>query len=242
MLWDAGGSFQILQENQQVKYTYLLVDLCSIAVPFAFSFESKLQFYKKWKALFPAILVPAILFLIWDSIFTAQGVWGFNEQYITGIKIGNLPLEEILFFICIPYACVFSYEVLNYFVKQDVLGKYARYGATILAYVLVAVAFQYSNQAYTFWTAVLTFIFLIIHLVVLKKPYWSRLVFAYLVILVPFFITNGILTGTGLENPVVWYNDEENLGVRLLTIPVEDSIYGFLLIGLNITIYEQIKS
>ena len=224
-----------------MKFTYLLVNLCSIAIPFAFSFETKVAFFKKWKALFPAIAIPAIGFLVWDSIFTSQGVWGFNPQYLTGIQVYNLPLEEFLFFICIPYACVFSYEVLNYFVKQDVLGKYARYGATILLYMLVAVAFKYSDKAYTFWTSILTIIFLLYHLVFLKPDYWSRLVFAYLVILVPFFITNGILTGTGLENPVVWYNDEENLGIRLLTIPIEDSVYGFLLIGLNITIFEKLK-
>lgn len=224
-----------------MKYTYLLVNLCSIAIPLVFSFEKKVQFYKKWKALFPALLIPAILFLIWDSIFTNQGVWGFNEQYLTGIKLYNLPLEEVLFFFCIPYCCVFSYEVLNYFIKQDVLGKNARYGATILAYMLVAIAFQYNDLAYTFYTAVFTFAFLLLHLVHLKKDYWSRLVFAYLVILVPFFIVNGILTGTGLEEPVVWYNDAENLSIRLLTIPIEDTIYGFLLIGLNITLYEFFK-
>ena len=197
-----------------------------------------MQFYKKWKALFPALLIPAIFFLIWDSLFTTQGVWGFNPQYLTGIQIYNLPLEEVLFFFCIPYCCVFTYEVLNHFIKQDVLGKYARYGATILAYMLVAVAFQYSDLAYTFYTAVVTAVFLLLHLVWLKKPYWSRLVFAYLVILVPFLIVNGILTGTGLEEPVVWYNNEENLGIRLLTIPIEDSVYGFLLIASNITLYE----
>lgn len=224
-----------------MKFTYLLVNLCSIAVPFAFSFEKKVQFNKNWKALFPALFIVAVLFLIWDGIFTAQGIWGFNENYITGLKLFNLPLEEILFFICIPYACLFSYEVLNYFVKRDLLGKYARHGATILAYILVALAFKYSDRAYTFWTSLFTLLFLLVHLVLLKKKYWSRFVFAYLIILVPFFITNGILTGTGLEEPVVWYNDQENLGIRLLTIPVEDSIYGFLLIGLNITLYERLK-
>lgn len=225
-----------------MKYAYLLVNLGSIAIPFAFSFESRIAFYKKWKALFPALLIPAIPFLIWDSIFTAHGVWGFNERYLTGIHIGNLPLEEILFFICIPYACVFSYEVLNYFIKQDVLGKYARYGTTILTYMLVAVAFQTTNQLYTFTTSVFTFLFLILHLVILKSAYWSKLVFAYLLILIPFFFTNGTLTGTGLEEPIVWYNDAENLGIRLLTIPVEDLFYGFLLFGLNITIYERLKA
>jgi lycopene cyclase domain-containing protein len=224
-----------------VKYTYLLINLISVAVPFAFSFESKLQFYKKWKALFPALLISGVLFLIWDSYFTSIGVWGFNEKYLTGIQIYNLPIEEILFFICIPYCCVFTYQVLNHFIKQDILGKYARYGTTILAYMLVALAFKYSDKAYTLYTAVFTLLFLILHLVVLKKAYWSKLVFAYLVILVPFFIVNGILTGTGLEEPVVWYNDEENLGMRILTIPIEDSIYGFLLIASNITLFEYFK-
>jgi lycopene cyclase domain-containing protein len=226
----------------ELKFTYLLINLCSIAIPLAFSFESRLTFYKKWKALLPALVIPAIPFLIWDSIFTAQGVWGFNEDYLTGIRLGNLPLEEILFFFCIPYACVFTYEVLNYFSKQDVLGKYARYGTTILAYMLVAIAFQSLDKLYTFTTSVLTFAFLITHLVVLKKPYWSRLILTYLIILIPFFITNGILTGTGLESPVVWYNDDENLGIRMMTIPIEDMLYGFLLFGLNVTVYERLKA
>ena len=224
-----------------MKYTYLLVNLISVAIPFACSFENKLQFYKKWKALFPAILIPGTLFIIWDSYFTSIGIWGFNEKYLTGIQVVNLPLEEILFFICIPYCCVFTYEVLNHFIKQDLLGKYARYGTTILLYMLVAIAFKYSDRAYTFYTATLSIPFIGLHLVVLKKAYWSKLVFAYLVILIPFLIVNGILTGTGLEEPVVWYNNEENVGIRLLTIPIEDSIYGFLLIASNITFFEYFK-
>lgn len=224
-----------------MKYSYLLVNLLSVAVPFAFSFESRVGFYKNWKALSLALLIPAIPFLVWDSIFTANGFWGFNEAYLTGIKVFNLPLEEIMFFFFIPYCCVFSYEVLNYFIKKDILGKYARYVTTVLTYILIAIAFKFSEQAYTFWTALFTAVFLLIHLVFIKPFYWSRLVFAYLIILIPFFIVNGILTGTGLENPIVWYNDEENMGIRLLTIPIEDAFYGFLLIGSNISLYEYFK-
>ena len=63
----------------------------------------------------------------------------------------------------------------------------------------------------------------------------------YSVLLLPFFIVNGILTGTGLDSPVVWYNDNENLGLRVLTIPVEDIFYGMELIFLNLLIYQKLK-
>jgi len=60
-----------------------------------------------------------------------------------------------------------------------------------------------------------------------------------MVLLLPFFVCNGILTGTGLSAPVVWYNNAENLHWRVLTIPVEDFVYGFLLLLLNVFIYER---
>lgn len=200
-----------------------------------------MRFHRKWKALFPALFITAAFFMVWDSLFTAQGIWGFNQKYLMGIMLHNLPMEEVLFFICIPYCSVFTYEVLNYFIKKDHFEYLARHSATILVYVLVALAIRYHDRAYTFYTSIFTAAFLLLHLKVLQKPYWGRLVLAYTVILVPFFIVNGILTGTGLPEPVVWYNDAENMGIRLLTIPLEDTIYGFLLIGMNITLFEYFR-
>ena len=72
-------------------------------------------FSKQWKSVFTSIFLVAVLFVIWDVIFTSQGIWGFNSEYHLPYLIGDLPIEEILFFICIPYASIFIHYSLEYF-------------------------------------------------------------------------------------------------------------------------------
>ena len=43
--------------------------------------------------------------------------------------------------------------------------------------------------------------------------------------LIPFLIVNGLLTGSFLDNPIVWYSELEIVGYRIFTIPVEDAFY-----------------
>jgi len=48
----------------------------------------------------------------------------------------------------------------------------------------------------------------------------------WLIHLIPFFAVNGVLTAL----PIVWYNNSENLNVRLGSVPVEDAFYSLLLL------------
>ena len=217
---------------------YLIIDLLSLSVPFLFSFHPKIQFHKTWRSLFPAILITAIIFLIWDVYFTSSGVWGFNPEYITGITLGNLPIEEILFFICIPYACVFTYHCLNRFMKIQWSDKTGKIFCIALAVALLSTGLYFNNKLYTATTFISTGILLLVLKFVLRVNWLEKYFTIYLVLLIPFFIVNGVLTGTGLQEPVVWYNNSENMGIRLLTIPAEDIVYGFELILLNIFFYE----
>ena len=108
------------------KYLYLGVNLFAISYPLAQSFEHRIKFSSQWFALFPAILITGAFFLIWDYWFTQMGVWEFNPTYLLGIYFFDLPLEEWLFFITVPFACVFIYEVLNYFFPKDYFLPYAK--------------------------------------------------------------------------------------------------------------------
>ena len=94
------------------QYLYLFINVGCIIIPFIFSFLLKHKFYKQWRYFIPANIIIAILFIIWDHIFVEMGVWGFRSDYLTGLFITqNIPLEEGLFFICIPYACVLGYDI-----------------------------------------------------------------------------------------------------------------------------------
>lgn len=221
--------------------TYLLVNILAIAIPFIYSFNKRLNFYKTWYAFWPAVLVTGAVFIYWDVYFTRWGVWGFNPRRLLGIELINLPLEEWLFFICIPFACVFTYHCLNVLLEKDYLGPYARFITGILIVLLLLTAAFNLNRLYTGVTFISTGIFLLLHLFVFKSEYLGRFYLAYIIIfLLPFMVVNGILTGSFIMEEVVRYNNAENLGIRIFTIPIEDFIYGLLLFLMNVTIYEAI--
>lgn len=220
------------------RYLYLALDLGSILVPLLFSFYPKKHFASTWRAWLPAILLPALIFIIWDEWFTGMRVWGFNVTYLTGITLGHLPIEEILFFLCIPYACLFTYVAVNYFRTTEPIADQGRRVTWVLVVGLLAIGIKNFDRWYTAVTFIALAIFLLVLIFRVKPVYLGRFYFSYLFILIPFFLVNGILTGSWIENPVVWYNDEENLGIRMGTIPFEDTFYGMLLILMNVVIYE----
>lgn len=224
------------------KYLYLALDLGSVLVPGLFSFYPKKHFASTWRAWVPAILIPAAVFIIWDEWFTEMRVWGFNPTYLTGVTFGHLPLEEILFFLCIPYACLFTYVAVNYLKEEEPMPDQGLRVTWTLIVGLLAVGLKNFDRWYTAVTFLALAAFLLFLVLVLKPRFLGRFYFSYLFILIPFFLVNGVLTGSWIENPVVWYNDEENLGIRMGTIPFEDTFYGMLLILMSVSIYEWLMS
>jgi len=225
-----------------MSYLYLLLNLGSLSIPFIFSFHPKLKFYTYWKSLFISIIITMCVFIPWDVIFTNNGFWGFNETYFLGTKFLYLPIEEWLFFICIPYACVFThYALLHYFPNTTISKRSVNYLSYLLIIVLAITAALYYDK----WYTLVNFLYAIILIFVVLKTNIKLLqtyLLTFIVMLIPFFIVNGILTGSMIENEVVWYNNQENLGIRLFTIPIEDTIYAFTLILTNLALTEFFQS
>ncbi len=216
---------------------YFLILAFTLSYPLFKSFEDKIRFYKKWPALFPAILISAALFIAWDVWFTKAGVWSFNNEFVTGFYLLGLPIEEWLFFFITPFSCVFIHEVLLYFVKKDVLAGSVKYINSILGLGLLATAAFYHDRLYTVVDFSLLGGFLLIHQYVLKSAYLGRFYLTWSVCIIPFFLVNGFITGL----PIVIYDNLYNINIRIYTIPLEDLFYGMLNFLLVMTIYEYLK-
>lgn len=222
-------------------YTYLLINFFTILVPFIFSFHPKLKFHQTWFAFFPAVIITGLVFILWDCYFTSLGVWGFNPRYLIGLKIANLPLEEVLFFFCIPYACVFTFHCLDLFIKKALPVCVERWLTPVLIGVFALLAVIYMDKIYPAVTFAGLSMLLAISRYVLKVSWLAKFYIIYVILLIPFLIVNGLLTGTGLDEPVVWYNETEIIGFRIMTIPIEDVFYGMALILVNVLIYMRLK-
>ncbi|MDX1410084.1 MAG: lycopene cyclase domain-containing protein, partial [Saprospiraceae bacterium] len=221
--------------------TYLLINLGAVAIPLIFSFHPKLRFDRHFGAALAGIAGAGLLFIPWDVWFTHMGVWWFNDDYVLGVDVLGLPIEEWLFFVCIPFACMFTYHCFGVLLPTRLLARRSRPVSMILSVGCLVTGLLHTDQWYT--TVTFTALAAVIAWIEWKvRPRWlTQFYISYLVLIIPFFIVNGLLTGTGLREPVVLYNNAENLGFRLLTIPVEDIFYGMLLILLNVLILESLR-
>ena len=213
--------------------TYLVADIGSLLVPLLFSFGKRIRFYRQWPRLFAGMIVTAAVFIIWDSYFTKTGVWSFNARYTLPWRLAGLPVEEWIFFFCIPYSCAFIYASL---LSLSGIKKRPDNGWKLLAalgWIVLFTGLFFHAKAYT--CSALSGCgtgCLLVFLARKKCPYFRAdgFLIAYGICLIPFFIVNGILTAL----PVVMYNNAQNLGIRIFTIPVEDVFYGMLLVLGNV--------
>lgn len=220
-----------------MKNTYLLINFLTVLFPVILSFDKRVRFFQSWKYIFPGLFISGLLFLFWDYLFTIYGVWSFNPDYVKGIYFLNLPLEEILFFVTVPFACIFIYECLNYYIKRDLLESVSVYITYLLIVLCAVLLVLFYDRVYTLITYGLLLVILLIAQFVLRLKFLSRFYLAYLVSLIPFYIVNGLLTSI----PVVMYNNEENMAFRVGTIPFEDHFYSMAMLLLNIMFFEYFR-
>ena len=221
---------------------YFWIIFGCISGPFLLSFDRKVHFYRYWKALMPSLLIVGLCFLLWDEYFTQSGIWGFTPEHLSGMYIGHLPLEECLFFLVVPYACVFIYEVLKAYFPNRKTALTGRLFAFTMVFSGLLLGILHLDNWYTSSACIVSSMLIIGVYFVRRAVWFGDFALSFLVVLIPFLVVNGILTGSLTTNPVVWYNEEHITGVRIVTIPLEDLYYNTALLLPVTALYEGFKA
>jgi len=225
---------------------YVLVDLGIVALPLLLSFDARVAFYRRWPSVVPAILLVALPYLAWDAAATHLGHWAFNPAYAGSVRFLGLPPGEILFFIAIPYACLFTYEVLRAYGREREYPLRPRRIAIAAGAVLVlglgalvADAGQTGQvRAYTAAAVVSVAVFLLAAARFRPDLFASAYARRWmLLVYLAFIVSNSVLTGL----PIVTYDADAILGLRVFTIPIEDFVYNFAFLGFTLLAYRTLE-
>lgn len=225
-----------------MTYTYSLILFFAVIICFIASFDKRILFNLYFGAFIKAAIIVAIPFIAWDVWFTYKGVWWFNTAYTVGIVIAGLPIEEWSFFICIPFSCVFTYFCIDKFFKLDWLNGFNNVIVFISVIICSVVALLHYTKIYTLVTAIATLATLVFLHFIARVNWISKASLVFTILMLGFFPVNGLLTGSGLNAPIVNYNPNDFLGIRMLTIPIEDAVYGYTQFLLVLYFFKKFSS
>jgi lycopene cyclase domain-containing protein len=216
--------------------SYLFINISVVLLPLLFSFEKRIRFYRRSPSVAASVLIVGMVYIVWDSIATARGDWNFNSDHVMDFRLLGLPLEEILFFITVPYACIFIYEVLRSYFNDRIFRVPAWFRYSIpVPFIIIALGTP--NQPYTHTVSLFTAAFFILSSWLYPSLTQSKLFWVFIMIsFVPFFLVNYLLTSI----PIVTYGEDAFSGIRITTIPLEDFFYSFSMLAFYLLVYKLV--
>lgn len=238
--------------------TYWGVLALTFLGPFLLGFHKSISFNQRWRDILLAVLNILCVYVPWDLWFTSMGVWSFNPNYVSGVYFFNIPIEEVLFFIATPFSCLFVFECIRYYFPSlsYLNGRKGRHTISLITmflFVLIALMLIIRNPSgwYTL-SATITAGIGLVYLYIQRRDDFLQILTTWIVLLLPFYICNGILTGIhfweypfinqdkiAIENAVVLYNNMENSGLRIWSVPAEDFFYGFGFYSIGVSLYRR---
>lgn len=221
-----------------MKYEYLIFNIIVISGPLFFGSQKRFYFFNYLKEAFFAIVISSIPFIIWDISVTNRH-WFFADEFTIGLRIFQLPIEELMFFFTVPFACLFTWQMVKKHSSPIVIDNLFNnliFLSISIFFLFVSVLALLLGKEYT----ALAGMFFIVSILI--DRIWGASIlnhskFLFYFILVSFFtlIFNGYLTW----RPIVTYDAIYQLDFRIFTIPIEDFFFGYALLIITTTIFEK---
>ncbi len=223
-------------EFQQLTYLFISVILLAIIPVTGPNKKTRLGGVVKYMV--PAILFSVAIYIMWGARFYQSGIWTFNRAYITGINIWNLPIEKWIFLLVVSFVSLAVYEWAKIRFSSFEKPNFFLALSLILLFVFILTAFFFRQKLYPFFTFFLLSVYFGYTIFRNRfKKHYSKFYLTYLIIIVPVLIIKGLL----ISLPVIFYENSATLGIRLFNIPIEEFGYFFLLILMNISIFEYLN-
>ncbi|MFP5319783.1 MAG: lycopene cyclase domain-containing protein [Acidimicrobiia bacterium] len=110
------------------QYLILMGGCLLITLPLEFVLGARV--WRRPKRLVKSLAVPVAIFMAWDWFAVSRDHWDYNPRYVTGWELpGNLPVEELVFFIAIPICCLLTLEAVGRVLRGEVrLPRWRRDG------------------------------------------------------------------------------------------------------------------
>ena len=96
-----------------MKGVYLLVLLGCLLGTAPLELVLGTRVYARWRRLALTLLPVVTVFTLWDVLAIRAGHWGYDPRQTTGLRLGNVPVEELLFFLVVPTCSILSLEAVR---------------------------------------------------------------------------------------------------------------------------------
>lgn len=219
------------------KYTFLSIDILVFMIPLFFMRDKRFESKRTFNQLIPGLLCIAVLFTVWDLVFSHTLIRTFNPSYVVGFYFLGIPFEEYLLFLLIPFSVTVCYEYYLCIGPSHESTSKGNTLATALAVLFLFVAMFYHDRSYTFYTCLFSSLLLQFNIYFLKSNFLGSYFFVFAVALVPMILIHAVLT----SHPVIEYNISAISGVKIGTIPFEDVVMFLMQSLLIITIFDNNK-
>jgi len=90
---------------------YLEVMAGCLVVTLPLEVALRARVYRRWRRLLLTLLPVLAVFITWDVLAIRAHDWSYRK--LTGVRLGNLPIEELVFFVVVPVCSVLTFEAVR---------------------------------------------------------------------------------------------------------------------------------
>lgn len=92
---------------------YLAVMALCVLITLPLEFVLGARVWRRPRRTLTAMAAMFVIFVAWDLVGIVREHWWYSEEFITGLHVGIIPIEELVFFLVVPLCGLLTYEAVG---------------------------------------------------------------------------------------------------------------------------------